>query len=280
MKRWCGPGPGYVLPSTGAAIDAVRFEAHIRSAASGRAAPIMPLPSERFAAAVALVRGPPLAGVLDHPFARDAAPDWTSSSSPPTRVCRRRAGVGSPCCDDGATGSTCQRHPLWERFHAQLIVGAVPVRTSGRCAARVPARPHRSCRGGGAGAGTRAARARAGRAVTRSGAGGAGGVDVGRKSAGVAGAVDVVRRSGGRVGHAAGCGCRESVGHSGRCRPASARRALRCSTPGVSPPTARCDSSSWPWSLIPRGSTRWWPRPSAPRTGRRRAVDVHRPTPR
>jgi predicted ATPase/DNA-binding SARP family transcriptional activator len=116
-------GSGYVLRVDGEAIDAVRFEAHITAGRDAASHADHAAASERFAAAVALIRGPPLAGVLDHPFARDAAPrlDELVVAAHEGYVDAELA-CGHHAAMTAQLARLVSSHPLWERFHAQLIL--------------------------------------------------------------------------------------------------------------------------------------------------------------
>ena len=116
-------GSGYALSVDAGGVDAAELERLVRDGrvAAGNGDHLGA--AACFRGAVSLVRGPPLADLLDHPFAREAA------SRLDQLVISAHEGLIDAELASGHHADVIPQltelvsaHPLWERFHAQLIV--------------------------------------------------------------------------------------------------------------------------------------------------------------
>jgi DNA-binding SARP family transcriptional activator len=114
---------GYVLVADADDIDAARFERLVRDGRHAAEADDHPQAAERFAAALALLRGSPLADLADYRFARTAAARLGDL------VLAAHEGLVDVWLVTGrhtdaitVLGDLVDGNPLRERFHAQLIL--------------------------------------------------------------------------------------------------------------------------------------------------------------
>ena len=117
-------GSGYALQLEPDAVDTIRFEHLVESARGQSARSDHAAAAERYRAALALVRGEPLAELVDHWFARDA-----SSRLGELIVDRPGGARSTPSWPSGRHAEVLPhvleligRHPLRERLRAQLIL--------------------------------------------------------------------------------------------------------------------------------------------------------------
>ncbi len=116
-------GQGYVLNVAPDAVDTIRLERLVRDGRMAASRGDHDTAAERYEAAVALVRGPPLTELGDYRFARQAA------SRIEEIVMAAHEGLADAKLAIGRHGDAVagltdlvRSHPLRERFHAQLIV--------------------------------------------------------------------------------------------------------------------------------------------------------------
>ena len=116
-------GSGYLLAVGADDVDATRLEHFVRDGRSASHHGDHRTAGAHFADAVELIRGPPLVDVLDHRFAREAASrlDELVISAHEGFVDAELAS-GHHAEVVGQLTGLVREHPLWERFHAQLIV--------------------------------------------------------------------------------------------------------------------------------------------------------------
>ncbi|HEV7761227.1 MAG TPA: BTAD domain-containing putative transcriptional regulator, partial [Acidimicrobiales bacterium] len=116
-------GSGYALTVEAGAVDVTRLEGLVDEGRGAAGLGEHRDAAARFAGAVALVRGAPLGDLLDHRFAREAA------SRLDQLVISAHEGLVDAELASGRHADVVDRltrlvraHPLWERFHAQLVV--------------------------------------------------------------------------------------------------------------------------------------------------------------
>jgi DNA-binding SARP family transcriptional activator len=116
-------GAGYRLALAPDEVDTARFE---RLAHAGRDAATVgkhDAAADAYREAAALVTGPPLEGLLDFPFARDAAPRLEQLSiTVHEGFVDAELAQGHHADVVHTLTELVAAHPLWERFHAQLIL--------------------------------------------------------------------------------------------------------------------------------------------------------------
>ena len=116
-------GSGYVLTVEPDCVDATRLERLVREGRSAAHHGDHRTAGEHFVAAVSLLRGPPLIDVLDHRFAREAG-----SRLDELVISAHEGFVDSELASGhhaevvGPLTDLVRAHPLWERFHGQLIL--------------------------------------------------------------------------------------------------------------------------------------------------------------
>jgi DNA-binding SARP family transcriptional activator len=115
--------PGYVLVVEPDDVDAFRMERLVRDGREAASRGDQHGAAERYRAALSLVRGHPLAGLMDHPFAREAAARLTEL------VLAAHEGLADAQLNTGRHAEVVASlvdlvgaHPLRERFRAQLIL--------------------------------------------------------------------------------------------------------------------------------------------------------------
>jgi predicted ATPase/DNA-binding SARP family transcriptional activator len=116
-------GSGYVLTVDASGVDATRLEQLVQEGRSASRHGEHRTAAEHFVSAVGLIRGPPLVDVLDHRFAHEAGPrlDELVISAHEGLVDAELAS-GRHAEMLGPLTELVRAHPLWERFHAQLIL--------------------------------------------------------------------------------------------------------------------------------------------------------------
>jgi DNA-binding SARP family transcriptional activator len=116
-------GAGYLLAVEPDDVDALRMERLVREGRDAASRGDQHGSAERYAAALSLVRGQPLGGLMDHPFAREAAARLTElvlaahEGLIDAHLATARHAEVVPSLVD-LVGA----HPLRERFRAQLIL--------------------------------------------------------------------------------------------------------------------------------------------------------------
>jgi predicted ATPase/DNA-binding SARP family transcriptional activator len=113
---------GYAL-AAGVEVDSARLEDLVRDGRAAASNGEHRHAADSFATAVSLIRGPPLVDLLDRHFARQAASrlDQLVITAHEGLVDAELA-CGHHAAVVNSLAELVEAHPLWERFHAQLIV--------------------------------------------------------------------------------------------------------------------------------------------------------------